>query len=371
VKVLICGGGTGGHIYPALAAVASLQETGFTAEQFLWIGTEDEIEETLLPRAGIPLETVRGGAIAGVSWRVRMKNTAKLTWSLGKSLRILDEFRPGVLLMTGGYVSVPVALAAWMRRVPAVIYLPDIEPGMAIRRLSRLAKRVACTSGASQVFFPPGKSVVTGYPVRPELREATKMSPEDALARFDLQGDRQTLLVFGGSRGARSINRALMDALPGLLERFQVIHISGKLDWDEVEEFKHKLASDLRTFYRPYPYLHDEMGAAFRAAELVLARAGASMLGECPAFALPAVLVPYPYAWRYQKVNADYLVGHGAGVLIEDEKLSEMLLMTVSRLMQDEERLMAMSEAAKALDRPDSAANLAGLLLEVGQRINT
>jgi UDP-N-acetylglucosamine--N-acetylmuramyl-(pentapeptide) pyrophosphoryl-undecaprenol N-acetylglucosamine transferase len=340
---------------------------GLAVEDLLWIGTQGETEETLVPRENLHLETIAGGAIVGVPWQTRMKNATKLILSTGKAALLIRKFRPNVLLMTGGYVNAPVAPTAWLQQVPAAIYLPDIEPGMAIRRLSRLVKRVACTAEASKAYFSPGKSIVTGYPVRRELRQASEMNLSQALANFELEQGRPTLLVTGGSRGARSINRALMASLPELLAQVQVIHISGTHDWPEIEANAEKMNVDQRAFYRPYPYLHEQMGPAFRAADLVLARAGASMLGECPAFGLPAILVPYPYAWRYQKVNADYLAQHGAAIRLEDETLPERLLPTILPLLQDKNRLAAMSAAARSLDVPDSATRLARLLLDLGR----
>jgi UDP-N-acetylglucosamine--N-acetylmuramyl-(pentapeptide) pyrophosphoryl-undecaprenol N-acetylglucosamine transferase len=338
---------------------------GLATGDFLWIGTRGEVEETLVPRADLRLETISGGPIVGVPWRVRAANAARLIGSLGRVNRLFGEFRPKALFMTGGYVNVPVALTAWLRRVPAMIYLPDIEPGTAIKTLSRLARRVACTSAASQRYFPAGKVVVTGYPVRPELRAAEQLSRESALAHFELTPDRPTLFVFGGSRGARSINRAVMASLPELLSQMQVIHISGTLDWPEVADHAAGLPAEQQLHYRPYAYLHEEMGLAFRAADLVLARAGASMLGESPAFGLPSILVPYPYAWRYQKVNADYLVERGAAVRLDDEKLGERLPPTVFELINDKQRLLEMKAAAKRIDMPEAARNLARAIKEL------
>lgn len=320
------------------------------------------MEEQLVPRAGLRLETIHGGPIAGVRLWTRLLNLAKLTWSLGSTWRLLARFKPDVLFMTGGYVNVPVALVAWLRRLPATVYLPDVEPGAAIKFLSRFTQKVACTADGSQVFFPAGKTITTGYPVRTELRQATSLPQADALATFDLTPGRKTLFVFGGSRGARSINRALMAALPQLLEQIQVIHISGTLDWPEVEAFAKTLPAGQRPYYRPYPYLHEEMGPAFRSADLVVARGGASMLGECPAFGLPSILVPYPYAWRYQKVNADYLSGRGAGLRLNDEAMAEQLLPMVLGLMNDPGRLANMSSQAKKLDIPNAAGNIAHLI---------
>lgn len=321
-----------------------------------------------MPRANLRLETIEAGAIAGVSWRLRAVNTAKLLASLPKAKGIIDGFQPDVLLMTGGYVNVPVAIVAWLNRVPSAIYLPDIEPGKAIKLLSRLVQRIACTAPASQKFFPKGKTVVTGYPIRPGLRAATKLDKNEALAIFDFQAKRPTLFVFGGSRGARSINQSLWAYLPELLGQIQIIHVSGTLDWPDIETNSKMLAPDLRRFYRCYPYLHEEMGAAFRAADLVLARAGASMLGECPAFGLPAILVPYPYAWRYQKINADFMVNRGAAVRLDDDMLSAELLPTVINLIRNKTRLAEMSANAKGLDVPDAGDNLARLLVSLAKR---
>jgi UDP-N-acetylglucosamine--N-acetylmuramyl-(pentapeptide) pyrophosphoryl-undecaprenol N-acetylglucosamine transferase len=300
-----------------------------------------------------------------------LRNAARLGAGLATAARHLRFFRPDVGLLTGGYVNGPVALAARARRVPLAIYLPDIEPGQAIRTLSRFAKVVACTAAPSLAFFPPGKAIVTGYPVRSEIRAATQLDKAEALARFELGNSRPTLFVFGGSRGARSINRALMAALPALLEMMQIIHVSGTLDWPEVTDGAAAIPVAQRAFYRPFPYLHDEMGPAFRAAELVVARAGASMLGECPAFGLPAILVPYPYAWRYQKVNGDYLAERGAAVRLDNERLAEGLVPTVKGLMEDKSRLAAMAAAAKQLDQPEAADRLAQLVLNIGRGLAT
>jgi UDP-N-acetylglucosamine--N-acetylmuramyl-(pentapeptide) pyrophosphoryl-undecaprenol N-acetylglucosamine transferase len=350
-----------------LAAAAELKRLGLNPDDLLWIGAAGEMEEQLVRRAGLRLETIRGGAIVGVGFKKMMTNAARLGWSATKVNRLLAHFRPEALLLTGGYINVPVGLVAWLRRIPMVIYLPDIEPGRAIRFLSRFARVIACSTEASSAYLPAAKLVVTGYPVRPDIRAANAMSKAEALAQFGLVEGRPTLFVFGGSRGARSINRALLAALPSLLAEMQVIHISGTLDWPVVEQAAAELPASVREVYRPYPYLHQEMGAAFRAADLVVARAGASMLGEGPTFALPAILAPYPHAWRYQKVNADYLADRGAAIRLDDDKLAQQLAPTVLGLARDRERLAAMGKAASALDRPDAAERLARVFIGLAQ----
>ena len=364
MRIMVCAGGTGGGIYPALAAAAKLQDMGVAAEDILWIGTKGEMEEDLVPRAGLRLETVSGGPIVGVPLLARARNAAKLARGLFATSGHVRRFRPDVLFVTGGYVAAPAAVAARRHGVPIVIYLPDVEPGSSIRFAVPLARRIACTTEGSSAFVPAAKMVVTGYPVRPDIRAAAALSRAQALAQFDLAPGRPTLFVFGGSRGARNINRALMATLPALLTDTQVIHVSGTLTWPEVEANAATLPAALRANYRPYPYLHEAMGAAFRAADLVLARAGASMLGEGPAFGLPAILVPLTFAWRYQKVNADYLTERGAAVQLIDETLAETLLPTVRGLLADRDKLARMAAAAAALDRPEAAADLARVILK-------
>jgi UDP-N-acetylglucosamine--N-acetylmuramyl-(pentapeptide) pyrophosphoryl-undecaprenol N-acetylglucosamine transferase len=284
--------------------------------------------------------------------------------------RLIGKRKPQALLLTGGWVGLPVAVAARLRGVPALIYLPDIEPGLAIKRLAPLARRVAATTGDSRRYFPPGKVVITGYPIRESIRSATR---DAAVAHFRLDPQRETLLVFGGSRGARTINNAVLDILPVLLsDGWQIIHVTGTLDWADIEQRRASLSEthDLSHFHA-YPYLHDDMGLAMSAADLVVCRSGASTLGELPYFGLPAILVPYPFAWRYQKVNADWLAERGAALVMPDETMKTDLLASIRCLRIDTTRLNSMKAAALALAQPegarspDGAWNLAQELLNL------
>lgn len=367
MRILICAGGTGGGIYPALAAATALQQAGVAKEDILWIGTKGEMEERLVPREGLTLATIRGGAIAGVSLPKKARNGALLVASVPKAVGIVRRFRPEAMFMTGGYMSAPVTVACRLHQVPIAIYLPDVEPGASINFSLRFAQKVGATTDGSAQYVPSDKLVVTGYPVRPELRAAAQMSKTAALAAFDLKPERPCLLVTGGSRGSQAINRAVMHILPELLPLMQVIHISGTLTWPEVEENWQGMTAAQKAFYRPVPYLHEKMGAAYRAADLLIARAGASTLGECPAFGLPAILVPLAWAWRYQKVNADYLTERGTAVQLTDETLPHKLLPTILDLINNQEKLQNMSRAARALNKADGAANLAQLIMTVAQ----
>jgi len=321
------------------------------------------MEAGLVQRAapGVSFTAIPAAGVHGVGWRALPRNLILLAQGVLASRRILQEFKPDVLFFTGGYVAAPMAVAG--RRLPSLLYVPDIEPGLALKFLARVAKRVAVTAEDSRKYFNrPSQITVTGYPVRANLSAWT---PESAREHFHLSSKAPVLLVFGGSKGARSINQAVTAVLPQLLEIAQVIHITGQLDWNEVETVQARLPQDLKDRYHAFPYLHEDMGAALACASLSISRAGASSLGELPLFGVPAILVPYPYAWRYQKVNADYLAHHGAAIMLEDAALKERLYSTVQDLFDQPARLQSMASAMRAQARPQAASQIAGLLKEM------
>jgi UDP-N-acetylglucosamine--N-acetylmuramyl-(pentapeptide) pyrophosphoryl-undecaprenol N-acetylglucosamine transferase len=320
------------------------------------------VEQDLVARAGLPFEAIPAGGLHGLSPWVMARNALRLARGFLRAFKLAAEWRPEVLFVTGGFVSVPVALACWLRRTPILVYLPDIEPGWAIRCLSRLATRIGVTAEASRRFLPAHKVVVTGYPVRPELLRARE-ARRQARAHFGLDAWHKTILFAGGSKGARSLNRAWGKLLDRVLDRWQVIHISGTLDADEAQARRERLSDEHQAHYKLFAYLHsDEMALALAAADVVVSRAGASTLGEFPLMGLPAILVPYPYAWRYQKVNADHLVERGAAVRLDNEKLDDELWPTLVGLLDDEARLERMKQRARDLARPEAAFDLASQL---------
>jgi len=334
-----------------------------TINSVLWVGGSGGMEADLIKRIGIPYEAVPAAGVHGVGWRVLPGNLLKLGKGYIQSRQILKRFNPDVLFFTGGYVAVPMALAG--RKVPSLLFVPDIEPGVALKTLAQLADRIDLSVDASHEYFERHPNVrVTGYPTRSNLKSWSLDSAHNALG---LDPDLHTLLVLGGSKGARSINQALLKLLPELLEEMQVVHVSGELDWSEVEAVctsqKDSLPSAER--YKPFPYLHDEMGAALTAADLVVSRAGASCLGEYPLFGLPAILVPYPYAWRYQEVNAQYLSKKGAAEVVPDEEMATQLLPKVRELMTDDSRREQMSHAMRTLVYPNAAKSIASHLAEL------
>ncbi len=322
------------------------------------------MEAGLVLRAApnIPFTAIPAAGVHGVGWLALPRNLIFLAQGVLASRRLLHEFKPDVLFFTGGYVAVPMAIAG--RGTSSLLYVPDIEPGLALKFLGRFASRIAVTAENSRKFFscPSSMLTVTGYPVRADLNTWT---PEFARAHFHLNDQVPVLLVFGGSKGARSINQAVTARLPQLLGIAQVIHITGQLDWNEVETVQGHLPQEVKNRYHAFPYLHEDMGAALACANLSIGRAGASSLGELPLFGIPAILVPYPFAWRYQKVNADYLVSQNAAIMLEDTALKDRLFTTVQELLDQPTRLQSMSRAMRALAHPQAASQIANLLKEL------
>lgn len=316
--------------------------------------------------AGLAFKTIETGQLRGRSPAAAIRSLQKMAIGQRQSLKIMRAYQPDAVLVTGGYVCVPVVVAARRLGRPVLIYLPDVIPGLAVRVLSVLAQQVAVTCAAAATHFK-GKALVTGYPVRRALLSASG-SQEAARRDLGLEPALKTLLVFGGSRGSRSINKSLVPSLAELLSICQVIHISGHLDWPWVQKVGGTLSQDLGARYHPYPYLDEKMAAALASADLVVSRAGAATLGEYPALGLPSLLVPYPHAGRHQDANARYLADQGAAEVLADELLREDLLPTVRRLLVDDLALTNMARSACALAAPDAAARICHALQALAGR---
>jgi UDP-N-acetylglucosamine--N-acetylmuramyl-(pentapeptide) pyrophosphoryl-undecaprenol N-acetylglucosamine transferase len=329
------------------------------------LGGRGGMEERLVARAGLPLAMIDAAWLHGVGIRQAPGNAARLFAGTLQALRVMDVFRPHALLVTGGYLAAPAVLAARLRRVPTAVYVPDIEPALAAKFAARFAQCIAVTAEPSKVFYPQGAPViVTGYPMRQEVLEATREAGRRILG---LPADEPVLLVFGGSRGARSLNRALMAALPEMVEDMTVVHITGTLDYAEVEQWRRDLSDARRGRYQIFPYMDEEMGPSLAAADLTVSRAGASVLGEYPHFRLPSILVPYPHAWRYQSTNAQYLAKFGAADVLKDSELSTKLAGETVALMKNAPRRAEMRAALEKLADKNGALKLAGAMITIAE----
>lgn len=350
-----------------------LDALGSNVSHATWLGTEGSLEETIVKRRRLPFRPIHAGPLVGTNPLVFLRNVVKLVWGTVQVWRLLGRARPAgssheatsprglslnrpdVVFVTGGYVCVPVAVAARLRGVPLVVYLPDVQPGRAVQFVARLANRIAVTAPEAQAFLPAGKSVVTGYPVREAIRTA---EPEAGRRRLHLSLHSPVVLVFGGSQGARRLNRAVAGAAERLLERVEIVHVTGPREYARTKALWATLPVSLANRYHVHDYLHEEdMTAALAAADLVVSRAGAATLGEFPARGLPAIMVPLPISGGHQAHNARVLSDAGAALYVQDGLMdADRLAADVLRLVNDPGRLSSMGQAAHALDKPGAAA---------------
>lgn len=360
MRLAVAGGGTGGHIYPAVSVIEALGKTD-PALQVMWLGVAGGPEESIANDQGWAFAPVSAARVRGTGLRAPLGVYTSIFGSLGAAQH-LRRFSAQVLLATGGYVSVPSIVGAKLVGVPVLLFLPDVQPGWAVRFSRWLANVVATTSEVARRWLGGSRVIVTGYPVREAF---FAMPREQARRKLELNG-RPALLVLGGSLGARSLNQATLKWVPSFLPAMQVIHVAGRRDYPWVKEEARRYGLDRANGYRLFEYL-ESLPEAMIAVDLVLSRAGASVLGELPAAGKPAVLVPYPYAGAHQRDNARYLEEKGAAVVLENDDLDSQLGPMVERLLSDPVALVKMAEQARGLARPHAAEDLARSLVELAE----
>jgi len=362
VRVIMTGGGTGGHIYPALAIAKGLLERD-AETQILYVGTRDGMEARLAPEAGIEFAGISGKGLT----RHLSLDTIKVFGSSVKALwetkKLLRQFHPDLVVGTGGYVSGPVVLTAALFNIPTLLHEQNAFPGITNRILARVVRRVMVTFPESIERFGVKKKVeLVGLPVRPEIGHVSR---EVGAKHFKLRPDRLTLLVTGGSRGARTLNRAMIGVLEQLARRsdIQVIWATGKATYAEtIEGFKSRGISWERPEWRILEYLKD-MPEALACADLYIGRAGAASLAELMVAGIPSLLIPYPYAAEnHQEYNAQALVQAGAAQIIRDSELEgERLWKEVEGLISQPALLAQMGAASQALAQPQALAKIVDL----------
>ncbi len=362
MRFLLAGGGTGGHIYPALAIAGALLARR-PGSEVLFCGTQAGLETELVPAAGYQLRLLSVRGFRRSLGLDTVRSALAAVRGLWEAYQLLGAYKPDAVIGTGGYVCGPVLLAAWLRGVPAYLQEQNAMPGVTNRLLARFVRAAYLGYEEGRPFFSQTRSVLwTGNP----LRALGSEEKSAALAKLGLDAAKKTVLITGGSRGARSINRAVAAAFKQLTadHGVQFLHVTGR---DEYEATKALLLeqglADCPAFHLR-PYLHD-MPVALRAADLVLCRAGAIALAEVAALGLPAVLIPYPYATgNHQEANARAFEKRGAAVVLLDKDLSgDKLAGQLLPLVHDEKRLALMRQAAKTLAKPGAADDIADHLL--------
>jgi UDP-N-acetylglucosamine--N-acetylmuramyl-(pentapeptide) pyrophosphoryl-undecaprenol N-acetylglucosamine transferase len=358
MKVLVAGGGTGGHVYPGIAVAEELKRRHADI-QVLFVGTRRGLEAVAVPEAGFPIRHVlTRGFSRRRAWRWPGAALANLVGFV-QSLWIVASWRPDVVLGTGGYVSGPVAFAAWVLRRPLVIQEQNSIPGLANRWLGRLADEVHLSFVEARSYFARKDNLkVSGNPVRGYILSGDR---EQAMREFGLDPARPTVFVFGGSRGAHRINEGALDAMRRLKGRLDVQFIlqTGREDFDRARDIVEREQLPAKVL----PFLQ-RIHMAYAAADLVVCRSGAMTLAEIAVCGTPAILVPYPFAaHNHQAVNASNLVDRGAAAMILDRDLTgERLAKEIAHWLSDRQGLSRLSANARLFARPDAADRIAGSL---------
>jgi UDP-N-acetylglucosamine--N-acetylmuramyl-(pentapeptide) pyrophosphoryl-undecaprenol N-acetylglucosamine transferase len=369
MRLLIAGGGTGGHIYPALAVARSLRERPDprSAPDLVWLGGHRGLEADLVRDAGIRVRRLALRSLRTVDRSVHtVLDPIRLGVSVPQAAAILARERPAAILTTGGYVSVAVVIAAAPLRIPVVLWEGNAIPGRSVRAIARLANALAVSYEAAGRALAGARvpTYLTGTPIR----DVGAISRAAARTRMNLPPDTPTILIFGGSQAVRRFNGAVAAALPRLVERVNVLHVSGESAYAAALAAREALPPEVRGRYRPYPFLRDDMLAALVATDLVVGRAGSSTVAEVTALGIPSVIVPYPHAAGHQGANAEVLASAGAARIVADEDFDADALIAATDILFDDDARASMAAAARGLGRPGAADAIAALVRAFAER---
>lgn len=351
IRLLLTGGGTGGHLFPAVAAAQEFQRQ-VPGTAVLFVGTKRRVDTRSLSVYGFASENIRCYGLKGKNPLELLKAISYLPVSFFQALGIIRRFRPDLVLGVGGYVTGPVMVAAKRLGIPTVIHEQNSVPGLANRQLGRIVDRICLSLPGSEARFPAGKIVFTGNPVRKEILDLADHRPP--------RGERnKTLAILGGSQGAQAVNRLVVEALQILPEevrrRLRVIHQTGEHDAAYVHEQYGKIGMD--ALVRPF---FADMVEVYGQADLLVSRAGATTLSEIAVVGLPAILIPYPFAAdNHQEINGNYYVAGGGAIQIRQSELSTAVLAgQIAELIEDERKVTDMGNAMKNLAFPDAATKI-------------
>jgi len=361
MRVIIAGGGTGGHLFPGLAIAEELKRREKTTE-IIFVGTEYGLEAKVVPKEGYPIKFLRAEGMVGVSITKRIKAMAKMPLSITDSYKIINSVKPHIMIGVGGYASGAIMFTAALMSIPTMILEQNCIPGLTNRILGKFAKAICITYQESIPFFPKAKTFLTGNPVRTHILKGNR---EFGYKLFSLEKGLFTIFVFGGSLGAKSINTAVADSLgfiQDLKDRIQFLHQTGQRDFENVRNAYRRLG--FKGTVTPFVY---QMGEAYAVSDIVISRAGATTLSELTALGKPAVLIPYPYAaGHHQELNARKLLEMGAARIILDSELSgESLAENIRELYENKTMRADMQKNSRALGRPEACAKVIDIAMSL------
>jgi len=365
-RIVVTGGGSGGHIIPTLAVVDRLKELDEQIE-LLYIGSRNGMEAEIVPQRGLAFKGIYCGKLRRYfSWE-NFTDVFRVFLGILQSFFILLTFKPEVIFSKGGYVTVPVGLAGGILGIPLVVHESDTVLGLSNKILKRFAKRLCL--GFPEENYPSSvraKGKYTGSPVNPKIFEVSSEKKEEVAKFFGLEPSVPILFVTGGSQGARAINQTLSAILEKLLEKIQIIHQCGKTDYPQLSENMEKLPEDLKKRYKLFDFFK-EVPEAFLISDLVFTRGGANTLSEIMILKKPSIIIPLPKAANdHQRKNGKVLSEAGAALLFDQSDLTpDLLFDTLSGLLADPEKLKDMSDKAGKLSKPDAALSVAKTVLEL------
>jgi len=375
MKIIIAGGGTGGHLYPGIAVAEEFlnrsRESGVRGQEskdriqktdIVFIGTEHGIEARVIPREGYPIRFLKAEGFVGKSLFKKIRALFSFILSIHGSYRILKSVRPDAVIGVGGYASVGMVLTAYLKGIPAIILEQNSVPGFANKFLGKFVDAIALTYQESISFFPKDRAYLTGNPIR---RQILQRDEKRSFSLFPIEKGKFTVFVFGGSSGARSINSSILEALNYLLDlrqNIQFLHQTGETDYEKVKNAYRRLG--FNGIVVPFIY---QMAEAYTVADIVVCRAGATTLSEITAIGKPAILIPFPHAAsNHQEFNARKLEDMGAARMILDRELKgEVLADAIRELYADEKARKEMQKAAAAFGRMDAAERIVDLAMSL------
>jgi UDP-N-acetylglucosamine--N-acetylmuramyl-(pentapeptide) pyrophosphoryl-undecaprenol N-acetylglucosamine transferase len=356
MKLIIAGGGTGGHLFPGIAVAEEFLALN-PSNEVLFVGTSHGIEARLLPKLGYPLALISASGMKGLGTAKKLMSAGRLLYGYSQSRKILKDFQPDLVLGVGGYASAPLVLAARGMGIRRFIHEQNATPGLANKLLGRIVDRVFISMPESESFFPKDMVLMTGNPIRKEILWGFQERERSA-------GDAFSLLVFGGSAGAHRINTALLEALPfldGVKQKLRITHQTGEKDLVQVRDGyrAHGFQAVVSSFI-------DNMSVAYAAADLVVCRAGATTIAEVTACGKGCIFIPFPFAADdHQRKNAESLLSREAGFMILEEDLSgEALAAEILKLMEHPEQLALVEKNARGLAQLDAAQAIVSAMME-------
>lgn len=364
MKVLVTGGGTGGHIYPALALIRTIQKHNQSAE-YLYIGTENGLESKIVQKENIPFKTVHiTGFKRSLSFE-NVKTIVRFLKAVSVAKKYIDDFKPDIVIGTGGYVCGPVVYAAAKKGIPTIIHEQNSVPGLTNKFLSKYVNKIAISFEDSRSFFPDEKIVFTGNPRAQEVVDASASSSKEVLTELGLHSGKKTVLVVGGSRGARPINEAIVGTLSQWKEKeYQCLYVTGDVHYEKVKEEMEKAGAPANVVC--VPYLHN-MPLVLSQVDLLVARAGATTLAEITALGLPSILIPSPYVTNnHQEKNARSLEkARAAKVILEKDMAPDKLMNEIDSIITNSFTWEEMHNGALEIGKQDAGDELYRLITQL------